>query len=102
MNQATHMLDASMIYGTTDEKTKALRTYSKGQLTVEMKDGHEYLPQTDKPMQHCQVTSNTSACYKSGKISLLIYSYENVLNIFLTLCLSLHSSIVSWVYYDIP
>ncbi|PSN56140.1 hypothetical protein C0J52_03325 [Blattella germanica] len=80
MNQATHMLDASMIYGTTDEKTKALRTYSKGQLVVEMKDGHEYLPQTDKPMQHCQVTSNTSACYKSGDMRVNLHPQLTVMH----------------------
>jgi hypothetical protein len=67
MNQATHHLDGSMIYGTTDEKAWSLRTFSKGQLSSEVKNGHEYLPQADKPLQHCQVSSNTSACYKSGK-----------------------------------
>ena len=68
MNQATHHLDGSMIYGTTADKAKSLRTYTNGQLIAEIKDGHEYLPNADKPMQHCQVSSNSSSCYKSGKI----------------------------------
>lgn len=79
MNQATHYLDGSMIYGTTDERAWSLRTFSNGQLSTEMKNGHEYLPQADKPLQQCQVSSNTSACYKSGNFMKLEF-------IVLTLC----------------
>lgn len=66
MNQATHHLDGSMIYGTTEEKAKTLRTFSNGRLSTSVKNGHEYLPQSEDPLQHCQVTSNTSICYASG------------------------------------
>jgi hypothetical protein len=68
MNQATHHLDGSMIYGTTAENAWALRTFSNGQLSSEIKNGHEYLPRAEKPLQQCQVSSNTSACYKSGEL----------------------------------
>jgi hypothetical protein len=79
MNQATHYLDGSMIYGTTDERAWSLRTFSDGQLSSDLKNGHEYMPQADKPLQHCQVSSNTSACYKSGNLMKLQL-------IFLTAC----------------
>jgi hypothetical protein len=57
-----------MIYGSTVEKALALRTFSNGQLSAEIKNGRNYLPKADKPLQQCQVSSNTSACYKSGKL----------------------------------
>lgn len=66
MNQATHYLDGSMIYGSNDETAWALRTFSNGKLSSEMKSGYEFLPQVDEPLQQCQVSSDTSTCYKSG------------------------------------
>jgi hypothetical protein len=71
MNQATHHLDGSMVYGADDETAWELRTFSNGKLSSEMKNGYEYLPQVDEPLQQCQVSSNTSACYKSGKCVIL-------------------------------
>lgn len=79
MNQATHYLDGSMIYGANDETAWALRTFSNGQLSSEMKNGYEFLPQADEPLQQCQVSSDTSTCYKSGKF---VFSFVTV-----TLCL---------------
>jgi hypothetical protein len=79
MNQATHYLDGSMIYGTTDERAWSLRTFSNGQLSSEIKNGHDYLPHADKPLQQCQVSSNTSTCYKSGNFMKLEF-------IIVTLC----------------
>jgi len=66
MNQATHYLDGSMIYGANDEMAWALRTFSNGMLSSEMKNGYEFLPQADEPLQQCQVSSEASTCYKSG------------------------------------
>jgi Animal haem peroxidase. len=77
MNQATHYLDGSMIYGADDETAWKLRTFSKGKLSSEMKNGYEFLPQADEPLQQCQVSSDT--CYKSGKF---VLSFVTV-----TLCL---------------
>jgi hypothetical protein len=83
MNQATHHLDGSMIYGSTVEKAWALRTFSNGQLSAEMKNGREYLPKADKPLQQCQVSSNASACFKSGKLIELwsVHSSDRVFEI---------------------
>jgi hypothetical protein len=71
MNQATHHLDGSMIYGADDETAWELRTFSNGKLSSEIKNGYEYLPQADEPLQQCQVSSKTSACYRSGKLVIL-------------------------------
>lgn len=92
MNQATHYLDGSMIYGTTDERAWSLRTFSNGQLSAEMKNGHEYLPQADKPLQQCQVSSNTSACYQSGDIRVNLHPQLVVMH---TLWLREHNRIAA-------
>ncbi|KAJ9595022.1 hypothetical protein L9F63_013688, partial [Diploptera punctata] len=80
MNQATHLLDGSMIYGTTNDKAKSLRTYTNGRLATVVKDGNEFLPEADKPMQHCQVSSNSSACYKSGDMRVNLHPQLTVMH----------------------
>lgn len=79
MNQATHYLDGSMIYGANDEMAWALRAFSDGKLSSQMKNGYEFLPQADEPLQQCQVSSDTPTCYKSGNF---VLSFVTV-----TLCL---------------
>jgi hypothetical protein len=59
MNQATHYLDGSMIYGANIEMAWELRTFSNGKLSSEMKNGYEFLPQADEPLELCQVSSDT-------------------------------------------
>nr|XP_018900796.1 PREDICTED: peroxidase-like isoform X2 [Bemisia tabaci] len=69
MNQATHLLDGSMLYGTSQEKAKALRQMSGGKMKTQIDmDGHEYLPvfTPDKKMERCQISRNSSTCYESG------------------------------------
>ena len=72
MNQATHLLDGSMLYGTSQEKAKALRQMSGGKMKTQIDmDGHEYLPvfTPDKKMERCQISRNSSTCYESGILS---------------------------------
>nr|CAD7574737.1 unnamed protein product [Timema californicum] len=67
MNQATHFLDGSMIYGSTLEQHQKLRSFTNGKM-LESRNGKTYLPLTDKPMHYCQLSSNSATCYKSGDI----------------------------------
>lgn len=90
MNQATHHLDGSMVYGADDETAWELRTFSNGKLSSEMKNGYEYLPQVDEPLQQCQVSSNTSACYKSGDLRVNLHPQLAVMH---TLWLREHNRI---------
>uniref|UniRef100_V5I8I5 Peroxidase n=1 Tax=Anoplophora glabripennis TaxID=217634 RepID=V5I8I5_ANOGL len=63
VNQATHFLDGSQIYGSTYRKSNSLRSFISGKL--EMSD-ENYLPMSQNPMEDCQVNSSKSFCYKSG------------------------------------
>lgn len=64
MNQVTHYLDASTIYGSTEEKSQKLREMKAGRLRVNFKDGREYLPDNDSEYaSECEGT-----CYAAGEL----------------------------------
>ncbi|XP_074028960.1 salivary peroxidase/catechol oxidase isoform X2 [Leptinotarsa decemlineata] len=66
INQATHYLDGSQIYGATFEKSSNLRTHVDGKLKAITIQGEEYLPLSANPTEDCQVDTNTSLCFISG------------------------------------
>ncbi|KAJ8930106.1 hypothetical protein NQ314_017134 [Rhamnusium bicolor] len=66
VNQATHYLDGSQMYGSTIRKSNMLRSYVNGKLDVSSLNGKYYLPTTHIPEEHCQVDSPESPCFKSG------------------------------------
>lgn len=61
MNQVTHFLDGSMIYGSTLEKSRELRSFDKGLLRVQSQNGREFLPIGDDFSTYCKEN-----CYTSG------------------------------------
>ncbi|CAI6352934.1 unnamed protein product [Macrosiphum euphorbiae] len=75
MNQATHYLDGSMIYGSSAKRTWSLRTNLGGQLLTNMgcynnsQDDPvqpQYMPLEDTESSACQYGSGT--CYRAGDI----------------------------------
>lgn len=73
MNQATHYLDGSMVYGSSAKRMWSLRTKSGGQLLTNMgcdNKGQEdfsqphYMPLEDTESNTCQYGSGT--CYMAG------------------------------------
>ncbi|XP_060857239.1 peroxidase-like isoform X2 [Metopolophium dirhodum] len=75
MNQATHYLDGSMIYGSSAKRTWSLRTNLDGQLLTSMdcdNKNHgdqlqpQYMPLEDTESIACQYGSGT--CYRAGDI----------------------------------
>lgn len=63
MNQVSHFLDGSTIYGSTVERAGKLRTYQEGRLRVDLKNNREYLPIADsEPFSLCL----TDKCFLSG------------------------------------
>ncbi|CAI6356941.1 unnamed protein product [Macrosiphum euphorbiae] len=75
MNQATHYLDGSMIYGSSAKRTWLLRTNLDGQLLTSMgcdNKSHsdplqpQYMPLEDIESNACQYGSGT--CYRAGDI----------------------------------
>ncbi|XP_022164793.1 peroxidase-like isoform X2 [Myzus persicae] len=73
MNQATHYLDGSMVYGSSAKRTWSLRTKSDGQLFTDMGCDNKgqgdtlqprYMPLEDTESNACQYGSGT--CYRAG------------------------------------
>ncbi|XP_033217357.1 peroxidase-like isoform X2 [Belonocnema kinseyi] len=63
MNQVSHFLDGSTVYGSTMEKSRELRTFEGGQLRVEVRNNREYLPTANtEPASLCL----SSRCYTAG------------------------------------
>ncbi|XP_072384159.1 salivary peroxidase/catechol oxidase-like [Diabrotica undecimpunctata] len=62
-NQATHYLDGSQIYGTSDEASWELRTKEGGKLKTS-KNNFPYV--SNKPQEHCRVKSDQDICFVSG------------------------------------
>lgn len=66
MNQASHFLDGSVIYGSTDKKMKSLRSMWGGRLiTTLQKNGEEYPPIVNSSDIPCRLT-NISDCFIAG------------------------------------
>lgn len=67
MNQASHFLDGSVVYGSTERKAKMLRAMWGGRLITSLqKSGAEYPPLTDRNKIACHLL-NISNCYNAGK-----------------------------------
>ncbi|XP_066590140.1 peroxidase-like isoform X2 [Prorops nasuta] len=62
MNQASHFLDGSMIYGSTLQKSRELRSYEGGKLLVENRNNHDYLPTAAADF----TVGCNGSCYNSG------------------------------------
>ncbi|KMQ90863.1 peroxidase-like isoform x5 protein [Lasius niger] len=62
MNQVSHFLDGSTIYGSLLKKSRELRTFEGGRLRVYVQNNHAYLPRGD-----AEFTSQCGEnCYNSG------------------------------------
>lgn len=68
MNQVTHYLDGSQIYGSAKVKADKLREFNGGRLLVSKKNGRTFLPLASHPKEDCQVLSNNSDCYTGGDV----------------------------------
>ncbi|CAG9818035.1 unnamed protein product, partial [Phaedon cochleariae] len=66
LNQATHFLDGSQVYGVTFEKTSELRSYTNGMLKMHQIGEKHYLPSSENPSENCQVETKNAACFTAG------------------------------------
>lgn len=72
MNQASHFLDGSVIYGSTLKKMKMLRAMWGGRLTTTLqKNGEQYPPIINTSVTPCHL-KNVSKCFLTG-ISQIIF-----------------------------
>jgi len=78
MNQATHYLDASMIYGTTEQQTLSLRNMFGGFMNKNLyKSGDSKMPLETIGTSYCQNGTNT--CYWTGDIRANAFPQLNAL-----------------------
>ncbi|XP_039290630.1 peroxidase isoform X2 [Nilaparvata lugens] len=63
MNQVTHYLDGSVIYGSTAEVATSLRQFHNGRLRTKIHNEREFLPSPRLPQQIC---INNGTCFQSG------------------------------------
>ncbi|XP_046967176.1 peroxidase-like [Vanessa cardui] len=68
MNQATHFMDGSHIYGTNSRDAAALREKTGGLLKTSTVDNEELLPLTTNPTEKCLVNSDSDACFNTGDV----------------------------------
>lgn len=68
MNQATHFLDGSHIYGANSRDAASLREKTGGLLKTSNIADEELLPLTNNPMEKCLVDSNFATCFNAGKL----------------------------------
>ncbi|XP_063908765.1 peroxidase-like isoform X2 [Zophobas morio] len=66
VNQATHYLDGSQIYGSTMKRSAVLRSFEYGQLRMTEKFKKMYLPLSTHPTDDCQLTDDDTVCFISG------------------------------------
>lgn len=78
MNQLTHFLDNSNVYGSDDTEAAALRTFENGALKVTPQKGHhelDLLPPDNDPEMNCTLPKAVSGveapkhikCFKAGE-----------------------------------
>ena len=67
MNQLTHFIDASHIYGPSPDIASSLRQFVGGLLKISVIEGRPYLPQN--PQARGCVRTNGFACFVSGTFS---------------------------------
>lgn len=63
MNQASHFLDGSAIYGSTLKKSRQLREFEGGRLRVHKESNHEFLPIGEDEIS----SACAKNCYNSGE-----------------------------------
>lgn len=77
MNQITHFLDNSNVYGSDDEEAASLRTFNRGLMAITPQSGHDdlgLLPPDENPDMECQINRNITGvdpnpehrCFKAG------------------------------------
>uniref|UniRef100_A0A1B6LPE8 Peroxidase n=1 Tax=Graphocephala atropunctata TaxID=36148 RepID=A0A1B6LPE8_9HEMI len=67
INNLTHVIDASMVYGSDLKTAYRLRSFIDGKLIVQTTpDGRNFPPNTDKPFFPCNNDASEHTCYDAG------------------------------------
>uniref|UniRef100_A0A1B6E785 Heme peroxidase 2 n=2 Tax=Clastoptera arizonana TaxID=38151 RepID=A0A1B6E785_9HEMI len=79
LNQVTHFLDGSTIYGNSKETEQSLRSFWNGRLKVDMQEGREFLPFKSNQVPHCHEGPNRT-CYDTGDVRVNSAPHTAIMN----------------------
>ncbi|XP_050079851.1 peroxidase-like [Anopheles maculipalpis] len=68
LSSVTAYLDLSVVYGNSLEQCNSLRTFEKGQLGVEQRNGKQWLPAHPNRTTTCNVNDDSESCYLTGDV----------------------------------
>ncbi|XP_041989070.1 peroxidase-like [Aricia agestis] len=86
LNMVTPFMDSSMIYGSTDEESNALRSFENGNLETVTRRGREWPPQAQDPEETCEGDALPGEpCYKGGDTRINQNTELSVLQVLLLL-----------------
>lgn len=88
MNQVSHFLDGSTIYGSTMKKSREIRTFEGGRLRVDIRNNHAYLPRGDAEL----ILQCGENCYNSG---------ENLNPTHLSIYITMHLYVCHKMFFNI-
>lgn len=63
----THWMDASFVYGSTDEMARRLREFVGGRLLTEFRYGRPWPPAAQNKSATCDTQREEEPCYEFGK-----------------------------------
>lgn len=66
VNNVTHFLDLSLVYGNTNELNHELRSYEGGRLKVETRNGQDWPPNAEDSSIICSLGDGEEYCYLTG------------------------------------
>lgn len=68
LTTVTHYMDLSLVYGNSAQQNQELRTLYGGRMIVDIRNGHEWLPQTPNRTTDCDVVDPQEVCYLAGDV----------------------------------
>ncbi|XP_055850014.1 peroxidase-like [Episyrphus balteatus] len=68
LNAVTSYMDLSILYGNTISTSRSLRSFQRGRLNVEERNGNEWLTKNPLPTIFCNVDDENEICYAGGDI----------------------------------
>jgi len=102
MNQVTHFIDHSNVYGSDLNETLGLRTFVGGALNVTIRKGHEFalLPPDENATTNCTLSKNVTGiepprdakCFKAG--ALVFFEIKLQRRLFLIFFIKINSKVI--------
>ncbi|KAK9306660.1 hypothetical protein QLX08_002738 [Tetragonisca angustula] len=83
LNDVTHFLDLSLVYGSSDQLANSLRAGVGGRMVVDIRRNREWPPSAANKSATCDITSPNEVCYQAGDVRVNQNTQLTVLQIIL-------------------